>query len=573
MKQVRIPLKRQWCMKAILLGIFLMTLPQWAIAFDKDQHFNAEDTVAERAEDAWVNGGTNRALDILNQGIRDHPQALMLKKLQGDIFSTARRPKEAVQAYETVLKETPSALDVRWAKWSVLLRSGQGDQAVAELQRIAQDDSHNPLIPLRMAQELRKLDRLEESLEWYKKAVPLRSDLPSWRLALARARFDILDGRGARDEVKQVLTMVSPGSPEEAAARILMSVIYGATKERGRRYQPIFSPDGTSAERKEWSQVRAESWRLYEAGRFKEAEPLLRKSLVLKPSDYGATYDLGRTLMELGQCKEAVTVFQKISLLNPADLTYADTFFRIGQCLMEMEQWSEALVHFEILYEAAIEFEESSKGVRVKGGIKVLDKEKLARWIAKARKHVPNAKSLKDEENDNTLPTISEEQLYAELVKKRQKIDDPIYTRASLMGRDADFSLFRYVIPASRVMRDDLPGGAHDFIPIDPGDTFPATQQDIYLVFGLVTASYDEVPLTAECFVETSKISEDQQVLTQDHVVMAMSEQTGYFILSPPESGWTPNLYVCGLFEGNVISAYTHADEVRFRIIAPPLPS
>ena len=137
------------------------------------------------------------------------------------------------------------------------------------------------------------------------------------------------------------------------------------------------------------------------------------------------------------------------------------------------------------------------------------------------------------------------------------------------MGRDSDFSWFRFVIPSSRVMRDDLPAGAHEFIPIDPGDSFPTTQQEIYLVFGLVTASYDEVPLTATCFLETFPIAGEHMAVAQDQVIMATNEQSGYFILSRPDAGWTPGLYRCGLFAGNEVSAYTHADEVRFRIIEP----
>jgi hypothetical protein len=48
---------------------------------------------------------------------------------------------------------------------------------------------------------------------------------------------------------------------------------------------------------------------------------------------------------------------------------------------------------------------------------------------------------------------------------------------------------------------------------------------------------------------------------------MAMSDQSGYFRLAAPERGWTPGLYRCGLFAGERTSAYTQADEVRFRII------
>ena len=56
-------------------------------------------------------------------------------------------------------------------------------------------------------------------------------------------------------------------------------------------------------------------------------------------------------------------------------------------------------------------------------------------------------------------------------------------------------------------------------------------------------------------------------MMAQDQVLMAMSDQSGYFRLTPPEQGWTPGLYRCGLFAGERTSAYTQADEVRFRIL------
>jgi hypothetical protein len=142
-------------------------------------------------------------------------------------------------------------------------------------------------------------------------------------------------------------------------------------------------------------------------------------------------------------------------------------------------------------------------------------------------------------------------------------------TGGVLAGRDADFSWFRFVIPASKVMRDDLPTGQHDFIPLNPGDSFPTTQQDIYLVFRLVSDSYDAVPLATQCFLETAEATGQPRMIVQDRVLMAMSDQSGYFTLAAPERGWLPGLYRCGLFAGERTSAYTQADEVRFRIVQP----
>lgn len=529
--------------------------------------------IAGLAEAEWLDGNPNQALHILGPGLETHPNAVRLQKLRADILATAsRRHQEAVEAYDVILDAHPESLEVRWAKWSVLLRAGQQDQAIAEFQRIAQLDAKNPIVALRLAQELRKVDRLEESLEWYEKAVDMIPDMVGWRLALARAKLDVLDGRGARDEVEHVLRIVEPGSPEEAAAHSLREVIYGATKERGRRFEPILSPGGTAAERKAWSAIRADAWRLFDAGRYEEVEPIYRKLLALKPDDYATTHELGMTLLALDRCDEAIEIFGSMSGMNPSDEVYADAFFRIGRCLMKMEKWTEALAYFEILYDAALEFDEQTKEVPPKADLRVLNTETIAMWLKRVKEHIPADAMPKQNpllpavDPDAPVP-MTEEELYRKIATEQLTPAKQIYTRASLMGRDADFSMFRYVIPSNRVMRDDRPTGTHEFIPIEPHDSFSDTQEDIYLLFGLVTASYDEMPLSVECFLETPKSNANQIPLARDQVIMNMGDQTGYFIITQPESGWTPGLHRCGLYVGNELSAYTHSDEIRFRII------
>ena len=560
------------------LKVVLCVMLLWSAAtqaFAGEQPSAAIEEIAELAEAEWMDGNPSQALYILDPGLEAHPNAVRLQKLRADILATAsRRHQEAVKAYDVILDEHPEFLEVHWAKWSVLLRSGQHDQAIAEFQRIAQLDAKNPIASLRLAQELRKVDRLEESLEWYEKAVAMIPDMTGWRLALARAKLDVLDGRGARDEVEHVLRIVEPGSPEEAAAHGLREVIYGATKERGRRFEPILSPGGSAAERKAWSAIRADAWRLFDAGRYAEAEPVYRKLLALKPDDYATTHELGMTLLGLDRCEEAIEIFATMSTMDPSDEVYADAIFRVGRCLMKMEKWTEALPYFELLYEAALDFDERTKDAPPKADLRVLNTETLAVWVKRVKDHIP-ADAIPKQDEAEAIPAVdpdapvpmTEEELYDKIARERLNPAKQIYTRASLMGRDADFSMFRYVIPARRVMRDDRPTGTHEFIPIEPNDTFPDTQEEIYLLFGLVTASYDEMPLSVECFTETPKTNANQIPLARDQVIMNMGDQTGYFIIAQPESGWIPGLHRCGLYVGNELSAYTHSDEVRFRVI------
>ena len=556
-----------------------LALTTSSLLFAEDFPPSSEQQIAEHARTVWEGGTASAALEILDRGIHEHPAALTLQTLRGDILSTSRGPQEAVEAYETVLAKAPTALDVRWAKWSVLTRSGQSEASIAELTRIATINAQNPLVHLRLAQELRKLDRLEESLASYMKAVALVPDMLGWRLSLARARFDVLDYDGAEADVLEVLRTVPAGSPLELPASNFLSQIHGTSIDRGRRFDPVLTKDMTGAQRKEWASIRAEAWQLFSTGQFQEAEPIYRRLLALNPNDPLANHQLGLTLMQLGRCKDALAVFGKVSNLDPSEEDYVDTVFRMGQCLVELEQWDDAFVHFHTLYDAAVEFEQNNKNVPLPPDTRVLDKKKIARWLEKVRPHVPELAALADREATRPAPSEDppsamspEEELYAR-ASSRFKPQKPLDPRASLMGRDADFSWFRFVIPASKVVRDDFPTGAHEFIPLNPGDSFPTTQPEIYLVFGLVSASFDAVPLTARCVLETSDMSGEARAVAQDRVMTAMNDQSGYFLLPPPITGWTAGLYHCGLFTGERTTADTLVDEVRFRIVAsaPPL--
>jgi tetratricopeptide (TPR) repeat protein len=347
--------------------------------------------------------------------------------------------------------------------------------------------------------------------------------------------------------------------------------------ERGRRFQPELTPAATATQLKEWAAIRSDAWKLFEAGRFSEAEPMYRKLLALNPNDPIATHQLGLTLMQLGRCEEALAVFGTMPNLNPKEEEFADTIYRMGQCYVELNRWEEAFIHFQILYDAAVEFEEANKGIAFPAGTRVLSKEKIGRWLDKVKPHVPELVKLKEEESKvekeskDRTPASSEEALYAKAIEK-VKAQKPLETGVAIVGRDADFSWFRFVIPATKVVRDDFPTGAHEFIPLNPGDTFPNTQPEIYLVFRLVSDSFDAVPLTAQCAPETPDMTEDPQTMVQDRVMTTANDRSGYFLLTPPKTGWKPGIYRCGLFAGEQTSAYSYVDEVRFRIVEPHRP-
>ncbi len=545
-------------------------------AFADDGRVVPVEQVLEQVGVAWESGAVTSALELLEQGIQDYPQALAFQKLRGDILSTLRSPKEAVQAYDRVLATDPAALNVRWAKWAVLVRWGQDEEALAELRSIVRIDVRNPSAHWRLALELRKRDRLEESLELYKRAVELKPEFLGWRLALARAYFDVLDYQAADADLEYVLRHIPPGSPLELQAKNQLAQLH-ESMERGRRFTPTLMPSATAIQLKEWAAIRSDAWNLFESGRYQEAEPMYRKLLSLNPHDPLATHQLGLTLMQLDRCEEALAVFGNISNLNPSEEDFADTTYRMGQCYVKLQRWEEAFIHFQLLYDAAVEFEQINKDVPFPAGTRVLAKDKIARWLDQVKPHVPELVKLKQEEDkkekDSGAQTsvLSEEALYAKASKKLNA-QKTLEMGVAIAGRDSDFSWFRFVIPATKVMRDDFPTGAHEYIPLHPGDTFSTTQAELYLIFRLVSDSFDTVPLTARCSVETRDMTEDPQTMVQDRVMTTANDHSGYFLLTPPKTGWVSGLYRCGLFAGEQTSAYSYVDEVRFRIVEPNRP-
>jgi hypothetical protein len=64
-------------------------------------------------------------------------------------------------------------------------------------------------------------------------------------------------------------------------------------------------------------------------------------------------------------------------------------------------------------------------------------------------------------------------------------------------------------------------------------------------------------------------MTEDPQTTVQDRVMTVMNDRSGYFLVTPPKTGWAQGFYRCGLFAGEQTSAYSYVDQVRFQIVEP----
>jgi hypothetical protein len=125
---------------------------------------------------------------------------------------------------------------------------------------------------------------------------------------------------------------------------------------------------------------------------------------------------------------------------------------------------------------------------------------------------------------------------------------------------------FRQLVTAQSAIQNERQAGFHEYIPLDPGDTFSPNQPSIYLVFALTTPPADARTITTQWVAEKVEGIPPNTIVGTDAVLLELNDNTGYFFLDRPEGGWRVGTYRIDLFVGEEVSPYTHVADVRFRI-------
>ena len=520
--------------------------------------------VIGQVQKLWTAGQVQTALNFLEQEQQSSIRDERIHKLRGDLLMALRKNAEALAAYDQAITLAPHALVPLWAKWGLLTRMGRTPEALDVLIRLEGRDRNNPLISYRSAKDFRRVNRLDESVKAYQRAVGLAPSQLRWRLSYARALYDVLDYEQAAQVVGEVLQIAPVGSSTHAAAQNFSAVIRGGTTDKGRRSQPFENVKEAAHNNREWALTREKAWALIKSRRYQEAEPVLRKVIDLKPTNHRAYYDLGKTLTKLGRCEEAIQILETGIRLSPSGDVYPDSIFRIGQCLARLGEWAEAKKRFERVRDI-----ESWRNEPIYS-MTFPHKDMVESALDEAIRHADSAKqpsspSLLFKPNDAAEPKSIPPPTHTKPLKAA--ISTPLLGRDATISRDSGRAWFQHVIPARSIERDDLQTGMHEFIPIDPGDTFHPNDQEIFLVFSSLSPSYDATQLTAEYMLDSGGEAPRESPLGRDSVVLSMNEQSGYFVLTPPEGGWPIGMYRVDLFMGDEVARSTQVDEVWFRVV------
>ena len=515
------------------------------------------------------------ALTLLDEGIERHPTSPRLHKKRGDVLMILRRNQEALAAYRRALDLAPRFLEGHWALWALLDRlSTNPEEALQALVQIAEIDARNPLAQLHVARKLRELRRFEESVAYFQQAVAIDPSHLAYRLFLARALFDVRNIEEAQNELEDVLARAAPNSPAWVAAQNLSQTLHDGTIDMGSRADFFETTKQLHGEQgkdyKTWALTRGKAWQLMAAGRYDEAESTWRDVLRLDPADDLAHYNLGLTLIELEKFEEALTVLRASFRQSKHPPFYPDAVFQIGHVLSKLGRWEEAISQFEHLLAIQDWKEQDFYAMNFP------DLAHIRAALEKARTHVGHIPSPFTDEDTFIAASQPEPSLEKERAPHPssdsaqspfEKGDIPL--RVLPLSVDVVRGWFRQLVTARSAIQDELQAGFHEYMPLDPGDTFSPSQPSIYLVFSLTTPPSNAMPITTQWIAEKVDGMPPNTLVGIDAVVLELNDNTGYFFLDRPEGGWPMGTYRIDLFVGEEVSAYTYVADVRFRIVNP----
>ena len=563
------------CLFLMIVALITLVIPAHSATL-QDQTTQKVNQVMREAEELVEQYQFQATLKHLDEAIQVFPKSPDLHKKRGDVLMILGQNPEALLAYRQALALAPNFLEGYWALWALLDRLSRNPEEVLQtLIKIAELDSQNPLAQLHVARKLRELRRFEESVIYFRRAVTIEPTQFAYRLFLARALFDIREINAALTEVDGVLSQASPNSPVWVAAQNLSQTLHGGTVDMGGRAdffettKQLYGEKGKDYKR--WALTREKGWQFMKAGNFLEAETTWRKVLTLDPEDDLARYNLGLTLLNLKRYEDAIASFQASFQKSKQPTFYPDALFQIGRAFAKWKQWDKAISY----YQQVLDIQDLKEQDFYSMNFPNLPRVEAA--LREARTHVINIPQ--SQMNGKTAPS-SHRPEPSKRVESPLSVPSPDSSlnlpeksqtplRVLPLSVDVVRGWFRQLITARAVGQDEMQAGYHEYIPLDPGDTFSPNQPRIYLIFALTTPPADAKQISTQWVAEQVAQESSNTVMGTDAVLVDLNDSTGYFFLDQPEGGWPVGTYRIDLFVGEEVSPYTYVADVRFRIVSP----
>lgn len=106
----------------------------------------------------------------------------------------------------------------------------------------------------------------------------------------------------------------------------------------------------------------------------------------------------------------------------------------------------------------------------------------------------------------------------------------------------------------------------HEIVPVKPTDQFRPDTQAIFIVFRL-HQHYQGFKVLGRCYPEAVAGLDPALLIGQDAMHIALEDDSGYLILSPPQTPWKPGRYKVEIHVGEQANEMSLMGTMRFTVL------
>jgi arylsulfatase A-like enzyme/Tfp pilus assembly protein PilF len=243
-----------------------------------------------------------------------------------DISKDEGRFDEVVGMLKRVLREDPTVIDAWFMLGNVHAKVNRQEQAIEYFKKALALKPDDEMAVVNMANAYRQIGRDEEALVGYRRFLQLDARNAQVRYEVAQILID----RGDLDEARQMLTEALAIEPKLTAARNALGVVALnggdlAAAEREIRALLAASPEARLAH---YNLALVAERR----GDWRAAEAEYRREIELHPANYKAAFNLGRLYEQLGDAAAQEAAFRKAIEANPK---FAEGHFYLAKLYLD----------------------------------------------------------------------------------------------------------------------------------------------------------------------------------------------------------------------------------------------
>ena len=231
----------------------------------------------------------------------DHIDAILLT---ASLLDDMGQPELAVKAYAKVPEDHPAYHAAELGRAAALRNSDKTDGAVEVLQRLAKTHSDQPVVLSTLGDTMRQLERYEEAVDAYTKALDLFEEetQAQWFLHYARAiSYERLDRWDEAEADFRAALELNPDQPQ-----VLNYLGYSLVEKQTKLDEALDMIERAAAARPDSGYIiDSLGWVLYRLGRYDEAVGHMERAAELMPIDPIVNDHLGDVYWAVGRETEA----------------------------------------------------------------------------------------------------------------------------------------------------------------------------------------------------------------------------------------------------------------------------